>query len=82
MVGRPKKYLTAEDLKEKKRLHRLKYKNYIAKYNKFYYLKRILEDPNYNRKKNSISKLKKIKGIQQFFFGSFFIVIMDIGGGK
>ena len=49
--GRPKKYLTEEDLKEKKKKHRQKYKKYIKKYNKYYYLKKILEDPNYNKKK-------------------------------
>jgi hypothetical protein len=59
MVGRPKKYITPEQIKEKKRLHRLKYKSYIAKYNKYYYLKRLLADPNYNQKKNLKTKLKK-----------------------
>jgi hypothetical protein len=50
-VGRPKKYLTEEDLKEKRRKHRQKYSKYIKKYSKYYYLKRSLKDPNYRKKR-------------------------------
>lgn len=57
--GRPKKYLTDEDLKEKRKKHRQKYKKYIKKYNKYYYLKKTLEDPEYNKKKNTKNKKSK-----------------------
>ena len=32
--------------------HYQKNKKYYSKYNKYYYLKKILEDPDYNKKKN------------------------------
>jgi hypothetical protein len=57
---RPRKYFTAEDLKEKKRKHRQKYSKYYSKYNKYYYLKKVLEDPDYNRKKNLKAKERKL----------------------
>ena len=37
-----------------------KYKKYFTKYNKYYYLKKLLEDPDYNKKRWAKEKSKKI----------------------
>jgi hypothetical protein len=49
MVGRPKIIRTPEENKELEKKRRTKYKKYFAKYAKYNYLKKILENPNYNR---------------------------------
>ena len=39
-----------------------KHKDYYTKYNKYYYLKKLLEDPNYNKKNWEKRKNKIIVG--------------------
>ena len=58
MVGKPKLVRTPEQLKELQKENRKKYKKYFDKYNKYYYLKKILEDPDYNKKNWSKRKVK------------------------
>jgi len=36
-----------------------KYKKYFTKYNRYYYLKKILENPNYNKENHQKRKEKK-----------------------
>lgn len=62
MVGRPKIIRAPEELKELRKKRREKNKKYFAKYSKYYYLKKILENPNYNLENNAKKKLKKING--------------------
>jgi hypothetical protein len=58
MSGRPKITRTPEELKELQKQRRKKYKGYIKTYRKLYYLKKILEDPDYNKKNNQKRKEK------------------------
>ena len=59
-MSRTKIVRTPQELKELERKRRAKYKKYYAKYSKFYYLKNILANPDYNRINNrKKSKLKK-----------------------
>jgi len=52
MVGRPKIVRSKEELIELEKKRRIKYKKYYQKYSKYYYLKKVLENPDYNRKNN------------------------------
>lgn len=61
MVGRPKIIRTAEEWKEIHRQRRKKYQSYHKMYQKHYYLKKLLADPDLNKKRWAKSKLKKDK---------------------
>lgn len=50
MAGRPKISRTPEELKQLQKLRRKKYRGYSLAYQKLYYLKKKLADPNYNKK--------------------------------
>lgn len=53
----------AGEVKKKKQslTHYQKNKKYYKRYNKLYYLKKIMADPNYNKKLNEKRKKKKQK---------------------
>ena len=60
MAGRPKIFRTPEEIKEIQKERRKKYRAYFLTYQKYYYLKKILEDPNYNKNNNQKQKEKKL----------------------
>jgi len=64
----PRKPIPEELLSEKQKRDRIlreKHKKYYAKYSKFYYLKKQLENPDYNKenyqRQTELKKLSKIK---------------------
>lgn len=61
MPGRIK---SAEELKELQKTHRKKFSTYFKNYQKYYYLKKIKEDPNYNKKNYQKRKPKTIRSCQ------------------
>jgi hypothetical protein len=58
MVGRLKIFRTPEELKELQKQRRKKNAGYFKIYQKYYYLKKILEDKDYNKKNYSKRKLR------------------------
>ena len=58
MAGRPKIIRTPQELKEIQKVRRKKYQTYFKIYQKHYYLKKLLADPNYNKKLNQKKKEK------------------------